>query len=94
MEELKRIWGKVLEDLAEEISAVSFDSWIKPIEAVSMDDTRITLKVPFSVNKNMIMTKYFSLIESNNPFSRALSERLLRKACLRRFAPSCRKQLS
>ncbi len=65
MEELKRIWGRVLEDLAEEISAVSFDSWIKPIKAVSMDETRITLKVPFAVNKNMIMTKYFSLIESS-----------------------------
>ena len=50
--------------LAEEISAVSYDSWIKPIKPVSMDDTKVTLKVPFSVNKNMIMTKYFSLIES------------------------------
>ncbi len=65
MEELKRIWERVQGDLAEEISAVSFDSWIKPIEAISMDDTKITLKVPFAVNKNMIMTKYFSLIESS-----------------------------
>ena len=64
MEELKQIWQKVLEDLAEEVSAVSFDSWIKPIEAVEINDTRIVLKVPFDVNKNMIMTKYFSLIES------------------------------
>lgn len=64
MEELTRIWEKVLEELAEEVSAVSFDSWIKPIRAVAIDDTKITLVVPFSVNKNMIMTKYFSLIES------------------------------
>ncbi len=64
MEELTRIWEKVLEELAEEISAVSFESWIKPIRAEAIDDTKITLVVPFSVNKNMIMTKYFSLIES------------------------------
>ena len=64
MEELKQIWKKVLEDLSKEISAVSYDSWIKPIRAESIDDTKITLKVPFAVNKNMIMTKYFSLIES------------------------------
>lgn len=64
MEELKQIWQRVLEDLSEEVSAVSFDSWIKPIEAVEINDTRIVLKVPFAVNKNMIMTKYFSLIES------------------------------
>ncbi|MBE7022878.1 MAG: chromosomal replication initiator protein DnaA [Clostridia bacterium] len=65
MEELKRIWERVQGDLADEISAVSFDTWIKPIEAVSIDDTKIILKVPFAVNKNMIMTKYFSLIESS-----------------------------
>lgn len=64
MEDLKQIWKKVLQQLAEEVSAVSYDSWIKPIRPAFMDDTKITLKVPFSVNKNMIMTKYFSLIES------------------------------
>ncbi len=64
MEDLKQIWKKVLKQLAEEVSAVSYDSWIKPIRPASMDDTKITLEVPFSVNKNMIMTKYFSLIES------------------------------
>ncbi len=64
MEELKRIWKKVSEELSKEISAVSYDSWIKPILPESIDENKITLKVPFSVNKNMIMTKYFSLIES------------------------------
>lgn len=64
LEELKRIWKKVLEELAKEISAVSYDSWIKPISPEAIDEEKITLKVPFSVNKNMIMTKYFSLIES------------------------------
>ena len=33
MEELKRIWERVQAELADEVSAVSFDSWIKPIEA-------------------------------------------------------------
>lgn len=65
MEELKRIWEKVLDELADEVSTVSFDSWIKPIEAIALDETKITLKVPFAVNRNMIMTKYFSLIESS-----------------------------
>ena len=64
LEELSRIWEEVLSQLSEEVSAVSYDSWIKPIRAEAIDDTKITLKVPFSVNKNMIMTKYFSLIES------------------------------
>jgi len=64
LEELKRIWQKVSEELSKEISKVSYESWIKPITPQSIDENKITLKVPFSVNKNMIMTKYFSLIES------------------------------
>ncbi len=64
LEELRQIWKKVLKQLSDEISAVSYNSWIKPIRPEALDDTKITLKVPFSVNKNMIMTKYFSLIES------------------------------
>ncbi len=65
MEELKRIWKKVSEKLSGEMSAVSYDSWIKPICLESIDEDKITLKVPFSINKNMIMTKYLSLIESS-----------------------------
>ncbi len=64
MNSLTEIWNEVASQLADEVSAVSFDSWIKPIEPVSIDDTKLTLRVPFGVNKNMIMTKYFSLIES------------------------------
>ena len=65
LQELERIWEKVAQELSKEISAVSYDSWIKPITPEGIDETKITLKVPFSVNKNMIMTKYFSLIESS-----------------------------
>ena len=64
MEELKRIWKKVSEALTDEMSAVAYDSWIKPITPEAIDEDKITIKVPFSVNKNMIMTKYLSLIES------------------------------
>ena len=62
--ELEQIWGNVVALLSDEISAVSFNSWIAPIKAVNITDSKIVLCVPFAVNKNMIMTKYFSLIES------------------------------
>lgn len=64
MNSIEEIWEKVLGDLKEEISEVSFTTWIKPITPVSCDDTKITLKVPSGINKNMIMTKYCSLLES------------------------------
>lgn len=62
--ELEEIWGRAVALLAEEISEVSFNSWIKPVKAESITDSKIVLSVPFIVNKNMIMTKYYSLIES------------------------------
>nr|QGT51185.1 chromosomal replication initiator protein DnaA [uncultured Firmicutes bacterium] len=64
MEDMQSIWNQVLSQLADEVSRVSYDSWIKPIRPVAMTESSITLEVPFSINKNMVMTKYFSLIES------------------------------
>lgn len=64
MEDMQSIWNQVLSQLADEVSRVSYDSWIKPIRPVVMTESSITLEVPFSINKNMIMTKYFSLIQS------------------------------
>lgn len=64
MSTLIEIWDSVKDLLKEEVSQVSFDSWIKPIEPAEHNGNKFTLKVPFGVNKNMIMTKYFSLIES------------------------------
>ena len=64
MSTLVDIWDNVKDMLKDEVSQVSFDSWIKPIEPAGYNGNKFTLKVPFGVNKNMIMTKYFSLIES------------------------------
>lgn len=64
MEELQTIWGKVLKQLADEVSEVSYNSWIKSIKAEAMNEDKIILKVSSGLNQNMIMTKYFSLIES------------------------------
>ncbi len=64
MSELEKIWGNVLTQMSEEISAVSFDTWIKPIKAVELGANEITLAVSGSVNKSMVMTKFRSMIES------------------------------
>lgn len=64
MSEIEKIWASVLTQMSEEISAVSFDTWIKPIKAVALGANEITLAVSGSVNKNMIMTKFRSMIES------------------------------
>ncbi len=64
MKELKGIWDSVLTQMSEEISAVSFDTWIKPIKPISVNGNEITLSVASSLNKNMVMTKFRSMLES------------------------------
>lgn len=41
MLELKEIWESVLSQMAEEISAVSFETWIKPVKPVSINGNEI-----------------------------------------------------
>ena len=64
MDQLTSIWNQVLQELSQEISGVSFDTWIKPIRPVALTDTAIRLSVPGNLNKNMIMTKFSSMLES------------------------------
>ena len=68
MTELKQIWDQVLEDLAQEVSGVSFDTWMKPIKPLELTETSIRLSVPSDLNKNMIMTKFRSMLESSVSF--------------------------
>ncbi|MBQ2614711.1 MAG: chromosomal replication initiator protein DnaA [Clostridia bacterium] len=68
MEELMQLWDRVLNDLKQEISGVSFDTWIKPIQPLALTETAIRLSVPGDLNKNMILTKFRSMIESSIAF--------------------------
>lgn len=70
MENLNTIWGNVTSQLRTEMSTVAFDTWIKPIKPIEVDDGLITLCVPGgsqkgSLGKSMLETKYRSLIESS-----------------------------
>ncbi|HIV85180.1 MAG TPA: chromosomal replication initiator protein DnaA [Candidatus Monoglobus merdigallinarum] len=52
------------------MSNVAFDTWIKPIEPVGLENTEIKLRIPGgrqkgSLSRSLIMTKYRSLIESS-----------------------------
>ena len=64
MEELNTLWNHVSEEMEQEISAVSFETWIKPIRPLELTDTALRLAVPGSLNKDMIMTKFRSMLES------------------------------
>lgn len=64
LNDLNEIWDSVLRQMAEEISAVSFETWIKSAEPVEIRGNEIVLSVGNSLNKQMLMTKFRSMIES------------------------------
>ncbi len=64
MDRLMNLWNRVLEEIEPEVSAVSFDTWIKPIRPLGMTETAIRLSVPDEINMNMILTKFRSMLES------------------------------
>lgn len=64
MNEINEIWDSVLAQMAEEISAVSFETWIKTVEPVEIKGNEIVLSVKNSLNKNMLVTKFRSMLES------------------------------
>lgn len=69
MDELTQLWNRVLNDLSQEVSGVSFDTWMKPIQPLALTETAIRLSVPSDINKTMILTKFRSMLESSIEFA-------------------------
>ncbi len=61
---LKEIWDKSLELIKAELTQISFDTWIKTIEPISITSEKINLKVPADFYKGMIESRYSILIKN------------------------------
>ncbi len=64
LEEMNTHWSQVLKDIKQEISPVSFETWIVPIKPLALTDNVLRLSVPGELNKDIITTKFRSLLES------------------------------
>ena len=62
MQDMEAVLARVKELLKEEFSELRFNTWVRPIEIVSLDDKSATLKVQTSYQKGYI-EKELSLIE-------------------------------
>ena len=61
---LKEIWNKVMQLLEEEMTSVSFSTWIEPIVPVSCNDNCVVLEVPSEFNFGIIKSRYKDLIQN------------------------------
>jgi len=59
---LRELWQKALPLLKSEMTEISFNTWIKTIEPVSMSGNSVFLGVPAEFNKGILESRYSSLI--------------------------------
>lgn len=61
---LREIWVEVLRLLEEEMTSVSFSTWIEPIIPISLEKNNIVLEVPSEFNLGIIKSRYKDLIQN------------------------------
>ena len=64
MQVLNEYWDKTLEIIKPELVGISFDTWIKPLTPVAMDESTIYLKATSLFQKNTIDSRYLQLIKA------------------------------
>jgi chromosomal replication initiator protein len=59
---LKELWQKALPLLRSEMTEISFNTWIKTIDPISMSGNTVFLGVPAEFNKGILESRYSTLI--------------------------------
>ncbi len=59
------VWEKIKTMMAVAMSDVAIETWFGDVEAVALEDTRLVLCVPTDFKRNIIRTRFLSLIEAN-----------------------------
>ena len=63
------LWNKILEKLAEEISAQNINTWLKPIKLKKIENNFIEAEVPnkvnLSINNSLKKTEYKKIFKEN-----------------------------
>ena len=74
METVKKIWRDALSVLETEASAISFDVWIRPLEAVDIDGDKLVLVAPTDGNVIAINNQLRPLIGEEDDTLSSMSE--------------------
>ena len=65
MTDTNAIWNNTLKIISNEITAVSFNTWIKTLEPITVDDNVFVLKTPNTFNKDILESRYSDLITNS-----------------------------
>ena len=62
---METVWDKATKIIQEKVSKQNFDTWIKPIKIVAMEDKCVQLAVPNKFFKDWLMDNYLSMIKNS-----------------------------
>lgn len=62
--QLAPLWQRTLELLKQELTEISFNTWIKTIEPLALNSSSIELGVPAEFNKGILQSRYSDLIKN------------------------------
>ena len=62
--QLSSLWPRVLDLLKNELTEISYNTWIKTIEPLSINSSTIELGVPTDFNKGILESRYIALISN------------------------------
>lgn len=61
---LEEVWGNTLKLIKNELTEVSFNTWLKTIEPISLKDKSIVLGAPNEFTKGILEARYLTLIKN------------------------------
>ncbi|MBP7764154.1 MAG: chromosomal replication initiator protein DnaA [Deltaproteobacteria bacterium] len=62
---MEAVWDKTVKIIQEKVSKQNFDTWIKPIKIVALEDKCVQLAVPNKFFKDWLMDNYLSMIKNS-----------------------------
>ncbi len=62
---MESVWDKATKIIQEKVSKQNYDTWIKPVKIVSMEDKCVQLAVPNKFFKDWLMDNYLSMIKNS-----------------------------
>ncbi len=62
---MEAFWNESIKTIKEKVSQQNFETWIKPIKIVSLEDNNVLLGVPNKFFKDWLIENYFDIITSS-----------------------------
>jgi chromosomal replication initiator protein len=62
--QLAALWEQIMKNLEQELSLLTYNTWLKPMVPLSMTETTFEIGTPKKFIKEWVESRYFSIIQN------------------------------